>query len=458
MAAHWIKARQTKYAAFAATYLIVILAILVAANFLANRYNKSYDSTANKRFSLSDQTAKIVKGLKQDVNITYYDQSTKFGPAKDLLDRYSTMSPKIHVAYVDPDQKPQLARLAGVKNYGTAVVDMGQKHEEAKSLTEEGITGAIIRDEKSGTRTVCLVTGSGEHQLDDSGKNGYSQLKDALGKDNFQGKTIDLLSKAEVPSDCTMVLVAGPTKDYAQPEADALKQYVENGGRAMFLLDPPLKIGRAEVADNDALVNPLSSWGVTPDKDLILDLNPIGQLNGLGPQIPLVTRYESQPIVSGLKGTATAFPLARSLEIKNTDKTTVQKLFGTSDQSFATTNLSSPEVKEDPEHDKKGPLTIAASGTYNTGKENSQGRFVVIGNSGFAANSFLSFNANSDLMLNAVDWLASDEALISIRPKETEDRRISLNQRQFAWLRLVSQFMLPLIVIVGGVAVWWRRR
>lgn len=453
-----MQARQTKEATIAGTFLILVVAILVIANFLANRYNKSYDSTANKRFSLSDQTAKIVKDLKQDVNITYFDTPRNFPAAKDLLDRYATMSPKIHVSYVDVDQKPQLARLAGVKNYGTTIVEMGTKREEAKGMTEEGVTGAMIRDMKSGARTVCMVTGSGEHQIDDSDKGGYSRFKDALAKDNFQSKSIDLLTKAEVPADCTAVVVAGPTKDYAQPEVDALKTYVENGGRAMFLLDPPLKIGRSDIADNDPLVNLLASWGITPVKDLILDLNPIGQLNGLGPQIPLVVKYESHPIVNELKRTATAFPLARSLEIKNTEKTTVQKLFGSSEDSFATTNLASPEVKEDPAHDKKGPLTIGAAGTYNTAKENSQGRFVVIGNSGWAANGFLSFNGNSDLMLNAVDWLASDEALISIRPKETEDRRLNLNRSQFALLRFVSQFALPLFVIVGGVAVWWRRR
>jgi ABC-type uncharacterized transport system involved in gliding motility auxiliary subunit len=456
-----MKPRQTKNAAIAGTYLIVVLAVLVVANFLANRYNKSYDSTANKRFSLSEQTAKIVKDLKQDVNITYFDKPRNYAsgtPVKDLLDRYSNLSPKVHVSYVDPDLKPQLARLAGVKNYGTTVVDIGTKHEEAKGMTEEGITGAMIRDMKSGARMVCLVTGSGEHQIDDSDKSGYSSLKTALAKDNFESKSVDLLTKAQVPSDCTALIVAGPTKDYAQPEVDALKAYVESGGRAMFMLDPPLKIGRSDIADNDALVALLASWGVTPVKDLILDLNPIGQLNGLGPQIPLVMQYESHPIVSELKRTATAFPLARSLEIKNTEKTTVQKLFGSSGDSFATTNLASPEVKEDPAHDKKGPLTMAAAGTYNTGKENSQGRFVVIGNSSWAANSFLSFNGNSDLMLNSVDWLASDEALISIRPKETEDRRLNLNRSQFALLRFVSQFALPLIVIVGGVAVWWRRR
>src|ERR1035438_3024251 len=112
-----MKPRQTKNAAIAGTYLIVVLAVLVVANFLANRYNKSYDSTANKRFSLSEQTAKIVKDLKQDVNITYFDKPRNYAsgtPVKDLLDRYSNLSPKVHVSYVDPDLKPQLARLAGV--------------------------------------------------------------------------------------------------------------------------------------------------------------------------------------------------------------------------------------------------------------------------------------------------------------------------------------------------------
>ena len=67
MSAQFLQARQTKYAAYAATYIAVIIAILVTANVLANRYDKSYDTTSNKRYSLSDQTVKIVKGLKQDV-------------------------------------------------------------------------------------------------------------------------------------------------------------------------------------------------------------------------------------------------------------------------------------------------------------------------------------------------------------------------------------------------------
>jgi ABC-type uncharacterized transport system involved in gliding motility auxiliary subunit len=197
---------------------------------------------------------------------------------------------------------------------------------------------------------------------------------------------------------------------------------------------------------------------VTVDKDLILDLNPIGQLAGLGPQVALVTSYDSHPIVSELKGSATVFPLSRSLTIKNGDKTTVEKLFSTSDTSLATNNLSSPEVKASDPNNKKGPLLIAAAGTYNTGNQNSQGRFVVVGSSMWVGNSFINFNGNRDLALNTINWLASDEDLISIRPKDREDRRITMTTAQLHWVRTTSQFLMPLVMVIGGVFVWWRRR
>jgi ABC-type uncharacterized transport system involved in gliding motility auxiliary subunit len=453
-----LHARQTKYAVYAASYIIIVLAILVVANVLADRHNKSFDTTSNKRYSLSEQTAKIVKGLKQPATITYYDQSTKFDQAKDQFEQYANLSPKVHVDYVDPDKKPELARAAGVKSYGTTIVAIGDRKEEAKSLTEEGITGAFIRDLKTSVRTICFVEGSGEHQIEDSERNGYSRFKDLLGQDDYQAKAINLLTKAEVPSECTVAVIAGPDADYQQPEVDAIKKYVEDGGRALIMLDPPLKMGRLEIADNEALNKVLEGWGVTPEKNLILDLNPIGQIAGLGPQVALVTNYDSHAIVDDMKRRATGFPLSRSLETKNGDKTSVQKLFSSSESSLATSKLNSPAIDPSDPKNVKGPLLIAAAGTYNTGKENSQGRFVVVGSSSWAANSFITFNGNRDLALNAINWLASDEDLISIRPKEREDRRITLTQAQMRWLRITSQFLLPLLVVVAGVSVWWRRR
>jgi ABC-type uncharacterized transport system involved in gliding motility auxiliary subunit len=456
--AKFLQARQTKYAAYAATYILIIVGVLTTVNVLADRYNKSYDATSNKRYSLSAQTAKIVKGLKQDANITYFAQSNRFREARDQLDLYANLSPKVRVKYVDPDKDPTLAREYGIKNYGTTVVQIGANKNEAQSLTEEGITGAFIRDLKNTTRTVCFVTGSGEHQIDNSDRNGYSRFKDLLGKEEYTSKSISLLQTAEIPSDCTVLVVAGPSGDYVQPQVDAIKKYVEGGGRAFFLLDPPLKMGRSEIADNDALAALVQSWGVTPNKNLILDLNPVGQLVGVGPQVALVSSYDSHAIVSDMKGTATGFPLSRSLEIKNGDKTSVTKLFSSSETSLATEKLNSPQVDPRDPKNKKGPLALAAAGTYTTGKENSQGRFVVVGSSDWLANSFIGFNGNRDLALNAMNWLSSDEDLISIRPKEQDDRRITMTQAQLNWVRITSQFALPIVVVLAGISVWWRRR
>src|SRR4051794_38924059 len=103
--ASWLSARQTKFGAYVTAYILIVAAAIGLANWLAQRYNKSVDTTANKRFSLSDQTAKVVKGLKQPVTITYWDKTSEFQRARDLLDRYDNLSTNLNVSYVDPDKK-----------------------------------------------------------------------------------------------------------------------------------------------------------------------------------------------------------------------------------------------------------------------------------------------------------------------------------------------------------------
>ena len=145
--------------------------------------------------------------LKQDVSITYFDKTENFPRAKDLLDRYDALSTKLRVDYVDPDKKPQVARAAGMRNYGAITIDAGPRHEEAKSLTEEEVTGAVIRTLKGGERTVCSVSGSGEHTFDDTGRGGYSALKDSFSNATTIKRARSLCSrKPEVPKDCTVLL------------------------------------------------------------------------------------------------------------------------------------------------------------------------------------------------------------------------------------------------------------
>jgi ABC-type uncharacterized transport system involved in gliding motility auxiliary subunit len=452
-----VAARQTRYGIAAALYTIIVIAVLVMVNWLANRYNKSYDTTSNKRFTLSQETKKVIKGLKSDATITYIDKASNFGQAKGMLDRYANLSPKIHLQYIDAQKQPTVARSYGVRFLGTAYVETGQRREEAKSLTEEGLTGAFLKDLK-GVRKVCFVTGSKEHPLDDTQENGLSRYKTLLERDNYQVDAVSLIDKTEVPKDCTVLVVAGPQLDYTPNEVTAIKNYVENGGRAMFLIDPPLDFGREHIAQNEGLMKLLQSWGVTPADDLVLEQNAMAQLFGFGPEIPLVSKYESQPIVNDLKGSYTGFPVSRSLEVKNADKTTVDKLFSTTDRAIATTRLNTNEVNPADPANKKGPFVLGAAGTYNTGKPNNPGRFVVIGSSGFVDNAMIGFQGNRDLAVNAINWLSSDEDLISIRPKEPEDRRLNATQRQMSIFMYADLIAIPLLIIVWGVSILLKRR
>jgi ABC-type uncharacterized transport system involved in gliding motility auxiliary subunit len=450
-----MKARQTKFGLYALVYTLIVVAIVSGVNFLANRYNKSYDSTSSKKFTLSEQTLKIAKNLKVPVEITYWDKASSFQGAHDLLDRYKNLSPKIDVEYQDVDKKKTAAIAAGVKTYGTIMVKVGDRQQEAKSLTEEEVTGALVRAMKGGERTACFLLGLGEHSLDDTGRDGFSRAKELLERNNYKTDTIKELEKPEIPKDCTVLVVGGPRSDYTAPIVASIKTYVEGGGRALFMLDPPLKFAQSEIADNQALADTLAGWGVTPDKDLVLDLTSQGV--GLGPEMPLVTTYESHAIVRDMKDTPTIFPISRSLEVKNGDHTTVEKLFSTTEDSFGTMNLSSPEIRPG-KTDKKGPLVLGAAGTYNSGAENGNGRFVVTGSSSWATNGAIALGGNRNLFLNVMAWLSADEDLISIRPKEPEDSRLEMSARQMNLVFYESIVVLPLLMVVLGVGVWWRRR
>lgn len=456
MNVNWMKTRQTKFAAYATTYILVILAVLAAANWLANRHNKSFDSTTNKRYSLSDQTIKLASNLKDDVTITYFDDPRRFTTARDLLDRYDNLSTKLKVEYVDLLKNPQRARNIGARE-GSIFLSRGDKLQEARSLTEEEVTSALIRVLKTAEKTVCFIQGGGEHPLEETTPESYSGAKQQLEKNNYKVQTIELPNKPEIPQGCSVVVVGGPRYDYPQPAVDALKKYVENGGRALIMVDPPLQTRKNPISENAALLKVLADWGVTVNKNQVLSMG-LEALAGLGSEVALSSSYTSHPIVRDMRGARVAFPLTRSLESKPTDKTSVENIALTSKSSIAVTKLGGELSDADLEAGKTDAHVLAAAGSYRRNTPADEGRFVVAGTSEFVANYALRYIGNRDLFLNMINWLASDEDLISIRPKDPEDRRIQMTRSQALILKTTSQFVIPIAIIVAGIFVWWRRR
>jgi ABC-type uncharacterized transport system involved in gliding motility auxiliary subunit len=458
----WLAKRQTKYGAYLTVYVLVVVAILAAANYLADRYNKTVDATSSKVFSLSDQTVKVVSNLDQDVKIYYFDspdrfRDSRFGPSpQDMLGRYDNLSHRVSVELVDPARNPKRALDMNVSSAATTIIEVGGRREEAKSVTEEQITNALIRALKTEKRTACFLEGHGEHDIESSEPSGFSSVKDSLEASNFAVQTVSLLAKEpSVPSDCTVLVVAGPRTDLIAVEIGAIQKFVEEGGRALIMVDPPTK-----GVVTTSLVNMLAGWGVKVNNDIVVDLSGVGQFFGTDELSPLVGRYENHPIVAEMRNVASLFPLSRSVEPGDmADKVTVEKLFSTTPKSYATTSFATGEIRIDPNKDQPGPLSLGVAGTYRTGQEGKEGRFVVTGSSRFVANSTLGFpGGNRDLFLNMMSWLSSDEDLISIRPKDPEDRRLTLSSDQMRRMLYVSVILMPLAIIVGGTVVWWRRR
>jgi ABC-type uncharacterized transport system involved in gliding motility auxiliary subunit len=449
----WMKARQTRYGAYAFVYTLVVIAVLAVGNWLANGHNKSVDVTTNKQYTLSDQTKKVLGNLKSDINLYYFDQSAGYDRARDILDRYANLSPKLKISYVDPDKKPDVARVEGARAMGDVIVDNGIKKETAKALTEEELTGAIIRVIKNGERMACFVKGSGEHSIEDTGRDGYSTVKSALEKNNYKTQAISLIEKPEVPKECTIVVVGGPKRDYLPPAIEALKTFVAGGGRLIVNLDPVLNLPPPEgtLGDTPNIAAMVATWGVTAKGDVVLDMSAASQM--FGQLSPVVGTYGSHPIVRVMQDNASVMPLARSIEVKSPAET----LFSSTGDSYAMTNPKLPIHEADIEKSPKGPFVLGAAATIGTGDK--AGRVVVVGSSDWMSNFILSAPiANRDLALNMMNWLTSDEDLISIRPKEPEDRRLNITGSGVRVLFFTSVIGLPLIVILSGVSVWWKRR
>lgn len=437
-----------------AVYTAVAVAIVVLANWFVDRHNRRWDLTPNQSYSLSPQTTKVLKELKNDLTIYVFDRESGFRGRRDLLDNYSALTPRVTVRYVDPDRQPSLAGQFGIRNYGTVVVAGGDKHFEAQSSTEEGVTNAIVRLLK-GQKTVYFIQGHGERDVDSSDRAGYGRVKKQLENENRQVKILVLLQKMEVPADCSLLVIAGPRNDFLAQEVETIKKYLTGGGRALFLLDPGMELTN--------LAKLLADWNVTLRNDLAIDENPVAQLVGASPSMPLILKYGSSPIVQPLARTATLFPLTRSFEVGKEYKAGVsaESLCETSPDSFGVADFD-PKVREvryRAGKDTKGPLSVAVAGTIaGEGEKKTEGRFVAVGTSMLAVNNYLPFEGNRDLFMNMVNWLSAEEDLISIRPKPPESQRLNMTAQQMRRVLYLGVFGLPILIIALGTSVWWRRR
>lgn len=464
-----------------------VVAVVALLNVIATRHSWRSDVTADRFFSLSDQTIKVLGTLPRKIKATVFinQSSPESGQIKDLLEQYRHHGKNLEIEFVDADQKPERAMIYKVTSYNTVVFETeggrrkdvlahemfgyggmpgmgGQPTREFKG--EAVLTSALLSLSSDRQQTVYFLEGHGERSVLDTTENGVSELKAGLERDNFIVKTLSLIREGKVPEDADLLVTTGPRKPLLAPEVKAMDAWLLAKGRLLVLLDSD-----AGAAGLDELLKP---WGISVQKGWAAD--PRQYYNPSGPLVPIPT-YVPHPITDGLikSSVGVIFPLARGLALGTTTRGTVSPLLKTTDDGWLETTMS---LKTEPRYnagaDKAGPITLAAtvtvartpaaSSTIATDEPDASEpspKLVVYGNVEWIVNSTRGSSlGNLDLFANTISWLTGESRRISIRPKQQEERRIfftNVKTKVMGWTTIV---FIPLAVIAVGILRWWRRR
>lgn len=444
--------RSTRMGVNSVFMVLLFVAILVIVNFLASRHSIRWDLSENQNFTLAPQTHRVLRTLPHDVKITVFtrEKDPGYQAYKERLESYRQASDKLTVEFVDPEKQPKMAQNYGIFRTDTAIFESNGQTIRITSPSEVELTGALLRISKDAKKRIVFVEGHSERSLEDKERNGLSIAKEALTKQGYEVATVSLLKETTVPSNTSVLVLAGPRRTVTKDEQDRIRAYVDQGGHLLLMVDP----------DTQAALEPLlSQWGLGLGPGVLVDLQDRlaqGDLTAL-----LVRTFTEHEITQDLTS-AVLFPLSRHITFdEQTGKDwDYVPLARTSANSWAETNMQGRVVSLNEQEDIKGPLPMAAALAPKKAPEEGKPRpsIVVVGNSTFATNAFFNFPGNSDFFLHTTGWLAEERDLISIAPKEPALRPFTPNPTQERTLLYVQVIFLPLMTFLTGMLVWRKRR
>jgi ABC-type uncharacterized transport system involved in gliding motility auxiliary subunit len=445
---------------------LMVLGVLggaVAANYFGSLSKTEWDLTFTRRFTLAQQSEKVAKQLEEKVTITAF-----FRPADNMRKRvqkvvelYQAHTDQIELTFISPERvTPAMQAKYKLSAQGPKIVVAtgDSRQTKVEVPTEQNLTNALIRVAQRTQQKVYFLSGHGEPSIEDAkSDSGYKKPAQDLTDEGYAVSALSLLEQENVPKDATVLVVAGPKNKLFKAEAEAILDWLKRGGRACLLREPSTEPGLDDL---------LRRFGVDAGDNLIVDPSPTAVQSGYGPQAPIITRFEQHPVTEPLirNPTALLFYWARSVSPRlGLAKTTVSTLLQTGAESWGETRYREGGTAEQDEDDLPGPVPIAVASSRNTAtmsdKVSDEARLVVFGDSSFANNRFgLGVGGNSDLFVNAINWLAGEEDKITIRPKDNMSSRFNPSEMQRYAIMFVSVNLVPLLIVGVGFSVWAVRR
>ncbi len=446
--------RQARYGSNALVLSLAFVGIVVIVNYLVFQNPKRWDLTEDKQYTLAPETIAALESLEEPVEAkAFYTARLDTTRTKDLLEQYKYYSKeKFSYTFIDPESDPVAAEQAQVTRDGTVILTMGDLSEPVTVVSEQEITGALVRLISPEERVVYFLTGHGEYSPEDTGDRSYAQVKKTLESKNYQVKMLNLLSTNQVPQDAKVIVVPGPRQPVSPAEVDLLSQYVDSGG-ALIVMEEPIIMTEFGDSEDPLAEYLIQNWGVMLGQNMIVDLT------SNQPFAPYAAQYGNHAITQKLQQVASQFPTTRSVTIETqVDNVSPVELILTASQSWAETDmvgLETNQIQFDQDADLQGPVSLAVvAENFNNG-----GRLVAFGDADFAIDANYFAYANGDLLISSIDWAAGQEALISLTPKDSTQRLLMPPDRLTTQLMLLGiVVLLPALALIWGIVVWVQRR
>ncbi len=431
-------------------FVLLLLAAVGLIAYLALDTHKQWDITQNAHHTISEASRNVLKQLPGEVTITAYatKEDPRLGDVRkliaDFVSLYQNVKPDLRLKFIDPVERPKATREARIQANGEMVISYQGRSEHLTTLNEQALTNLLMRLARSHIRLVMFLDGHGERSLTGIANHDLGDFGNQLMQKGFKVNSLNLAIAQDVPKNANLLVIAQPQVDLLPGEVAKLKSHLEKGGNLLWLIDPEPLHG----------LQPLAEFlGLTLTDGTVID--PDAQKLNLAPTMALGAAYGMHAVTQNFS-LNTLFPFARQIGYNEPKEWHITPLVETAQRGWVETGKLDEKISFDKNSDIPGPITIAAA--FERQVENKTQRVVVVGSGAFLSNTFLGNGGNLDLGINMVNWLASDENLISVQPKSTMDSNLVLSR---GWVMVIGfgfLMVLPLAFLSVAGVIWWRRR
>jgi hypothetical protein len=488
------KARKWSLGLNALVSSVAVLALALMVNYLAARHYTRWSWSAGAQARLSPLSLRMLATVTNPVNVTlYFDKiDPLFEPSYNLLKTYRYANDNIRMEVVHYIHEPGAAQLVKRKyklsdsDRDMVIFECQGRHrvvlqselsdidiqplvtgrsKEVKRTHFKGeamFTSAIYSVISARQARAYFLEGHGEHDPEaDDGLMGYARFAGLLRENNLQAGQLRLVGPTEIPTDCNLLIIPGPTRALLPEALEKIDRYLKQGGRLFALFNWQGVMQQQQTG----LENLLAGWGVAVGQNAVIDEK---SHDAQDKHNMVAFTYGNHPVVKPLFRQQLYLVLPRSVSrdpqaARGADAPQVDSLVYSSPAGRVFTDIRRNGQMVPSANDVITNVSLMVAvekgGIRNVDPGRGATRIVVAGDSLFLNNNNIGREGNHELATHIVNWLlARNDLLLGVPPRPIAEYKLTMTEAQLSAARWILMGGFPGVVLLLGGLVWLRRR